>query len=42
VRTEPWLRLTTGLPAIDPANATLPLAAARIASPGFAARSTPR
>jgi hypothetical protein len=34
--------LTTGLPAIDPANTTVPLAAARIASPGLATRSTPR
>ena len=42
VRTEPWSMLTTGLPAIEPANATVPLAAARTASPGSAERSTPR
>jgi hypothetical protein len=42
VRIKPWSMLTTGFPAIDPANATVPLAAAKIASLGFATRSTPR
>ena len=42
VRTEPWSIVTTGFPAIDPANATVPLAAARIGSPGWTAISMPR
>ena len=39
---QPWSIVTTGFPAIDPANATVPLAAARIGSPDWAAISMPR
>ena len=41
VRTGPWSRLMTGLPAIDPTNATLPSAAARTASTRLGGKINP-